>query len=370
MCSKPISASAGKGGRICSGPLTTCKCKQGNIAGPSTPLFSAQTYHTVLLFASPTANAKVCCAELPGQTQALTLPTGLHQAHLRQAFATARPVNYEWQEDTCVRQTTLLPLTNKEGHVDEVLSVTRDISAWSIPAKQAEQALHEGEAPHTFAQLLLAARETEKREIAKALHDEIGTASVMLSALVSMTKQSVQKGNTAQALKDLERLQTQTQHSIERLRNIIVSLRPPSLDTDGALRGSIEELVREVCNLGRLKYRFVCSRQMPERGISDRVKILLYRLVQESLSNVIKHAQAHQVTVQLKRQHDEMFVNISDDGIGFKNTQRRSINHVGLRSMQDSIRLLGGSLKISSAPGKGTHIKVACPCTVYEENYD
>ncbi len=369
MCSKPISADAGKGGRVCSGPLTTCKCEQGKIAGPSTPLFSAQNYHTVLLFASPTANAKVCCAELPGHPQAFA-PVGLHQAHLRQAFAMARPISYEWQEDTCVRQTTLLPLTNKEGHVDEVLSVTRDISAWSIPSQQEEHALHEGAAPRTFAQLLLAARETEKREIAKALHDEIGTASVMLSALVSMTKQSVQKGNTAQALKDLERLQTQTQHSIERLRNIIVSLRPPSLDTDGALRGSIEELVQEVCNLGRLKYRFVCSRQMPEKGISDRVKILLYRLVQEALSNVVKHAQAKQVTVALKRQHNEMFVSISDDGIGFKNTQRRSINHVGLRSMQDSIRLLGGTLEIISASGKGTQIKVACPCTVYEENYD
>ncbi len=370
MCSKPISADAGKGGRVCSGPLTTCKCKQGKIAGLNTPLFSAQNQHTVLLFASPTAHAKVCYAEQPSQAQVLATPNGLHQAYLRQAFATARPVNYEWQEDTCMRQTTLLPLTDKEGHVDEVLSVTRDISAWSISSKQAEHALHEGAAPHTFAQLLLAARETEKREIAKALHDEIGTASVMLSALVSMTKQSVQKGNTAQALKDLEHLQTQTQHSIERLRNIIIALRPPSLDTDGALRGSIEELVSEVCNLGRLKHRFVCSRQMPEKGISDRVKILLYRLVQEALSNVVKHAQAKQVTVQLKRQHDEMCVCISDDGIGFKNTQRRSINHVGLRSMQDSIRLLGGTLEIISAPGKGTQIKVTCPCTVYEENYD
>ncbi len=370
MCSKPISTKAGKGGCVCSGPQTTCKCKQGKTAGPSTPLFSTKTHHTVLLFASPTSSAQVCGVSAPNCAQEQPPVHGLHQTHLRQAFATGRPVRYEWHDDGSVHQTTLLPLTNKGGQVDEVLSVTRDISSWSTSPSTDEQALHEGTAPRTFAQLLLAARETEKREIAKALHDEIGSASVIVAALVSITKQSVQNGNNAQALKDLERLQIQTQHCIERLRNIIVTLRPPSLGTDGALRGNIEELVQEVCNLGRLKHRFVCACNMPEKGISDRVKILLYRLVQEALSNVVKHAHAKRVTVTLKRKNGEMFVTVSDDGIGFKNTQRRSIHHVGLRCMQDSVRLLGGTLEIISAPGKGTQIKVSCPCTVYEENYD
>ena len=368
MCSKPISAQAGKGGCTSSGPQTICKCKKGKAAGRGTPQFSAQAYHTILLFQAPTSHAQVCFVSQPEEVRALVAPCGLHRARLRQAFATGRPVSYEWQDDKSVHQTTLLPLTSKEGKVDEVLSVIRNISMWSTPQREGTSLLRDGPVTRTFAQMLLEARETEKREVAKALHDEIGTASVMLAALVSMAKQSVQKGDKQRALKDLERLQVQTQHSIERLRNIIVTLRPPSLDTDGALRGSVEELVEEVCALGRVAHRFVCDKQMSEKGISDRVKILLYRVVQEALSNVIKHACATHVTVQLKRTQDEISVSICDDGIGFKNTQRRSINHVGLRSMQDNIHLLGGRLEILSAPGKGTQINVSCPCTIYEEN--
>ena len=366
MCSKPISAPAGKGGSACSGPRTICQYhKKSHVAGQGAPQLSMQAFHTILLFNTPTHCAQVCTAA-QGVAAGLCAPTGVHHTQLRQAFSMGRVGRYEWQDGPRMLRTTLLPLLGKDGKPEEVLSVTRDISSWGLV--HGAQALHEGNAPKTFAQLLLAARETEKREVAKALHDEIGTASVMLSALVSMAKQSVQKGNHAQALKDLERLQTQTQESIERLRNIIVTLRPPSLDTDGALRGSMEELIKDVCSLGRLKYRFICAKQMNEKGISDRVKILLYRLVQEALSNVVKHAHATRVTVQLKRVKDKLYVSVQDDGVGFVPTKRTSIHHIGLRSMQDSVRLLGGELKISSTPGQGTHICAIGPCVVYEES--
>ena len=364
MCSKPISARAGKGGSACSGPRTIYQCKKNHVAGQGAPQVSAQAYHTILLFDTPTHCTEVCTVPDGVSTQLYT-PAGLHQTQLRQVFANGQVNRYEWQDGTRMHRTTLLPLLDKNGRTEEVLSVTRDISSWAAPSSV--QALHEGSRPKTFAQLLLAARETEKREIAKALHDEIGTASVMLAALVSITKQSVQKGDQAQALKDLERLQTQTQESIERLRNIIVTLRPPSLEVDGALRGNMEELVKDVCGLGRLKYRFICAETLNEKGISDRVKILLYRLVQEALSNIVKHARATCVTVQVKRVKDKLHLSVQDDGVGFTPGKRPSIHHVGLRSMQDSIRLLGGELNILSTPGKGTHISAICPCVVYEE---
>ncbi len=363
MCSKPISAQAGKGGSDCSGPRTIYQFENSHVAGQGTPRVPLQAFHTILLYSTPTHCAQVCTAA-HGMSAGLCAPTGVHQIQLRRAFTSGRVGRYEWQDGPRMLRTTLLPLLGKDGKPEEVLSVTRDISWWGTSSMPA---LHEGTPPKTFAQLLLAARETEKREIAKALHDEIGTASVMLSALVSIAKQSVQKGNKTQALKNLERLQTQTQESIERLRNIIVTLRPPSLDTDGALRGSMEELIKDVCNLGRLKYRFVCAENMNEKGISDRVKILLYRLVQEALSNVVKHARATRVTVQVKRVKDKIYVTVKDDGVGFTPGKRTSIHHVGLRSMQDSVRLLGGELKISSTPGHGTQIYAEGPCVVYEE---
>ena len=366
MCSKPISARAGKGGSACSGPRKICQCKKSRVAGQAAPQFPGQ-YHTVLLFRTPTHCTQVYNAAPDGVATAMSTPVGLHQTQLRRVFTSGRVSRYEWQDGPRMRRTTLLALLGKDGRTEEVLSVTRDISSWALEVPSGMAALHEGNIPRTFAQLLLAARETEKREIAKALHDEVGTASVMLSALFSLAKQSVQKGDTQRALADLERLQTQTQQGIERLRNIIVTLRPPSLDTDGALRGSVEELIKDVCDLRGLKYRFVCSKNMNEKGISDRVKILLYRLVQEALSNIVKHARAKHVTVILKRSKEELHVSVEDDGIGFTPGKRMSVEHIGLRSMQDSVRLLGGELQILSAPGKGTRISAVGPCVVYEE---
>ena len=250
------------------------------------------------------------------------------------------------------------------------MAITRDISTWG-DSSYPTHTLHEGSAPKTFAQILLSARETEKREIAKALHDEIGTASVMLSALVNLAKQSARKGNVQQILADLDRLQTQTQQSMERLRTIVVTLRPPSLDTDGALRGSLETLTEDVCKLGRISHRFVCAKTMPEKGICDQVKILLYRIVQEALSNVLKHAQATSVEVTLKRAKNQLFLTVRDDGKGFVRERGNSLHHVGLLAMKNSVLLLGGRLTISSKLGKGTRIAAVCPCMVYEGvNYD
>ena len=105
-----------------------------------------------------------------------------------------------------------------------------------------------------------------------------------------------------------------------------------------------------------------------ENGISDSVKILLYRIVQEALNNIVKHARASKIYVLLARQGDQIRLVVEDDGIGFKPVKQRSIRKVGLLAMQDSVRLLGGTISIKSTPGKGTRIEVACPCVVYGGN--
>ena len=371
MCSKPIFAKAKKSARFCSRPrqtkLSVKRKTPAKLSAIVQPYENSQ--HTVLLFEHATTPARICCAPKESVLAHLRVPQGVHLEQLHKVFSQGSVCHYEWNwEDigwhTC--RTTLLPLIGPMGQVEEVMSITQDISQWA-DGPHSSQVLHEGKAPKTFAQILLSARETEKRELAKALHDEIGTASVMLSALVNLAKQSVRKGDAKQVLADLDRLQTQTQQSMERLRTIIVTLRPPSLDTDGALRGSIQTLIADVCKLGRLSYRFECAQTMPEKGICDAVKIALYRLVQEALNNVVKHAHAKQVEITLKRVKGQMFLTVQDDGVGFVRSKGNSIHHVGLLAMKNSILSLGGRLTISSKPGKGTRIAAVCPCIVYEE---
>ena len=279
--------------------------------------------------------------------------------------------HYEWGLEKagkhCFYQTTLIPLSGENNQIDRILFLTRDITNWGGVYRGGEM-LREGSAPRTFSQILLAARETEKKEISKALHDEIGSAVVILTALLSLVKASVKEGNRKQALEDIAKLDVQIKNSVDRVKNIIVSLRPPSLENDGALGGSVQELLENISGYVHIPYTFDYDPATKENGISDSVKILLYRIVQEALNNIVKHARASKIYVLLARQGDQIRLVVEDDGIGFKPVKQRSIRKVGLLAMQDSVRLLGGTISIKSTPGKGTRIEVACPCVVYGGN--
>ena len=295
----------------------------------------------------------------------------LHLQALEQALK-GKVHHYEWGFEKDGKhffyQTTLIPLRGEEERaVATVLALTRDITHWAKNYHEANM-LKEGAAPQTFAQILLAEREAEKREISKSLHDEIGSSAVILTALLSLVKVSVKEGDTKQALVEIAKLDKQIKNSIERVKNIIVSLRPPSLENDGALGGSVKELLENTSQMLHIPYKFDYKSASNSARVADNVKILLYRIVQEALTNIAKYAQAKNIYVLLKRDEFTVHLVVQDDGIGFKPLKGGSIRQVGLRAMKDSVRLLGGSISIKSAPGKGTRIEVSCPCVVYGGN--
>ena len=290
--------------------------------------------------------------------------------HLQAAQAALKGeiYSYEWGVDKgsthTFYQTTLVPLRGDDGGITTLLSLTRDITHWGS-AYRGGYMLREGGVPRTFSQILLAARENEKREISKALHDEIGSTAVILTALLSLVKASVKENDKKQALEEIAKLDAQIKESIERVKNIVVSLRPPALDNDGGLGGSVRELLENISELVHIPYTFDYDPKDNKITVSDEVKILLYRIVQESLNNIVKHAQAKHIYVLLKRDEHTVHLVVADDGVGFKQTKQRSIRKVGLLAMQDSVQLLGGAISIKSTPGKGTRIEVECPCVVY-----
>lgn len=279
--------------------------------------------------------------------------------------------HYEWflcrGKTRKVYQTSCVSLQLPENHGTGILSFSRDISH-QIDYGQIASCLQESVAPRTFAQLLLATRETEKKNISKALHDEVGSGAVMLTALLSLVRASVKTGDSSQALRDLEQLDQQIKGSIERLKKVIVSLRPPSLETKGGLEGAIRDLLENVSLLNHIPYTFDYDEEGDHFGLSDDIKILLYRIVQEALTNTVKHARAKNIHVQLKQVNANINLLVCDDGIGFDPDQQLSVEHIGLLAMKDNVELLGGSIVIKSAPGKGTQITVVCPCVVYGGN--
>lgn len=276
--------------------------------------------------------------------------------------------HYEWslEKDNNVYlfQTTVVAMQDEAGKVTGALSLSRDITKWGVGRNRV---LREGSSPRTLSQILLSAREMEKKDISKALHDEVGSMAVILTALLSVVKTRVKKGEQKQALSDISRLDAQIKESIERIKNIVVSLRPPSLENDGALGGAVRELLDNISELTHIPYRFDYKPISGQSGVSDQVKILLYRIVQESLNNIVKHAQAKNIYVLLEKT-DKLRLVVEDDGVGFNVRKQNSMRHIGLLAMKDGVKLLGGKISIKSAPGKGTRIEVVCPCVVYGGN--
>ena len=324
-------------------------------------------YDFILLVNLPMREAKPMGGKLADSYVHIYKQDQLHQSALKQAVLQGI-YHYEWSlrqnKQTVWFQTTCIALPRPDGKVAEVLCLSRDISRLGS-AYTAGRGLKEWTAPKTFSQILLATREAERKEISKALHDEVGSSSVILTALLSLIKVNVKKGNTRRALKDIEQLDQQIKQGVERLRSIIVSLRPPVLDNPGGLCGAIEDLLVHISSLSHIPYQFQCKAQEKEIALSENVRILLFRIVQEALTNIVKHARAKHIVVCLRRVKSAVHLQVRDDGIGFDPKQAVSIAHVGLLAMKDSVELLGGKITIKSALGKGTRIEVECPSVVY-----
>ncbi|MBO7238247.1 MAG: sensor histidine kinase [Elusimicrobiaceae bacterium] len=305
----------------------------------------------------------------PKGTQSAVSVDPVHQVHqaAHEKAAQGEVVSYEWsacnEQNSCFFQSTLIPLRDKEGKIGSVLGLVKNITDWAHTYSQ-EHFLKEV-SRRTFPQVLLMAREEERRQLSSALHDEIGSSAVILTSLLSMVKESVKGQDQAQALKDIEALDKQIKNSIERVKNIVVGMRPPNLEAVG-LEDAMRDMVENAARYGGLKHRFEVE-TADDTAVSDEVKIVLYRVVQESLNNILKHAHATAVEVRFKRGTQDVTLTIQDNGCGFVQTEQRSIEHIGLLSMKDSVAYLGGKFTITSEPGKGTQITVTCPKVVYGE---
>jgi len=323
----------------------------------------------MLVYVRPGKPALVCINNLPEPiTEGILKGKGVHRGKLKAALA-GKIQQYEWShaDGALFFQTTMLLLPTALHIEPTVLIATRNITFWAQEnSSPAQPIIRDAWKAQTFSQILLAAREDERRTLSRALHDEIGSAAVILTSLSRVIRASVEKKDQKRALQNLTELDVQIKESIKRLKGIIVTMRPVALENNGALCQAIEELADNVSNYSKIPYSFTCGDGLNERGISDNVKIVLFRVVQEALNNIVRHAKAHHIQISLLRKDDSLYLSITDDGIGFKPEKQQSIRHVGLLGMKDSVHLLGGTLDIKSAKGKGTCIKVTCPCVVYE----
>ena len=268
------------------------------------------------------------------------------------------PKNSTWFQTTCV----IVPEPGKK--VKKIMAFTRDISRWGIGSAEAKE-LSEKASPKTFSQILLAARELEKKEIFKSLHDEIGSLSVVLMSELRVLRLRVEENDKKRARMQADVLAKEIAACVSRLRGIMVSLRPPVLDHPGGLYGAVQDLLENIGTLFGMPYQFDRDDTEGLVAMSEDVSITLYRIAQECLTNILKHAKAKHIYVSLKHRGRKMYLQVQDDGVGFNPKQSLTLEHVGLLAMKDRAKMLGGTITFHSAPGKGTRVEVVCPRVIY-----
>jgi two-component system sensor histidine kinase UhpB len=207
---------------------------------------------------------------------------------------------------------------------------------------------------------LIAAQETERTRIARDLHDDVSQHIAALSLMITGLKRKLLgRAGDADVVSDLATIQRSAVALTEQIRHVSHDLHPASLEHAGlvsAMRGICEEFEKQQAVA-------VTYKADADIGpVDGQVALCLYRVAQEALRNVAKHADARQVGVSLIRTADAIELTIADDGTGFDllGTKEKGTG-LGLVSMDERARLLGGRVRIDTQPQGGTQVHVSIP---------
>jgi len=323
-------------------------------------------------------------AEMLGRSVLTLIPADLHDDEARLHASVQRGQSI--RTDDAVRLTrdgrsidvsiTLSPLKDAAGRSMGVSKIIRDISERkrsqtllrqaheALEVKVQERTAELSSANHSLQKLssrLMQVQEEERSRLARDLHDEVGQ---LLTAL-KIDLQEIQHGEVTQVRSDsltdslalVDRLLTQ-------VRTLALDLRPSMLDDLGLVPA-----LRWYANRQAERNGWILA--FSAEGVTGRVpvpiEVACFRVVQEALTNVSKYAKANTIDLSLRRQGQAVVIVIQDDGLGFDvvlaRRRAQGGQTLGLLGMEERVRLAGGALEISSAPGHGTRLELCFPLT-------
>lgn len=201
----------------------------------------------------------------------------------------------------------------------------------------------------------LAAQEGERRRVARELHDGVGQE---LTGVVLQLERTVRETPPGTVRDLVGESREAVRGSLEDVRRIARELRPEALD-DLGLRAALAALVSTVATRTGLEIDARISADLPELGPD--IDLVVYRVAQESLTNVARHADAEHVRLTLDAQDRLLALRVADDGRGMETPSGAQLN--GIRGMRERAVLVGAQLAIESAPGRGTVVRLSVPLT-------
>lgn len=208
----------------------------------------------------------------------------------------------------------------------------------------------------TLSSNLVTAVESERKNLARDLHDEVGQALIALQLAIGLSREP-----DSEHKKQMQEQQSLVFELTTRIRELITDMRPGVLEDEGIVGG-----IR--CQINRLPQQSDIAVSMSESGIGNlrfapEVETVFFRIAQEALTNTIRHSGASFVDVKLEYDQQTLRMNIVDDGHGFDvYSKLADTGHYGLVGMYERAEAINGSLSVDSTPGNGTHLTFCVDC--------
>jgi signal transduction histidine kinase len=212
-----------------------------------------------------------------------------------------------------------------------------------------------------LAKRLLGAQEEERRRVAYEVHD--GLAQVAVAAHQNLQVFARRYApETEQGKRELDRILGQVRTTVSDARRVIANLRPPALDD----LGLVAAISLEVERLNEEGYQVDCEEHLRDERLPREMEIVIFRVVQEALTNIRKHAGTKWLKIELRRRDAEVYLGVRDCGRGFDPAALETLGsrpgeRVGIAGMRERVGMLGGELEIKSRPEVGTSIAATIP---------
>ena len=194
----------------------------------------------------------------------------------------------------------------------------------------------------------------ERERLAHDLHDSVTQSLYSLTLLAEASRRLIRSGELERASEYITRLGETAQETLKEIRLLVYKLRPPALEREG-LVGAIQQRLGAVERRAGVKAHLIASDTIQ---LSASHEEGLYRITQEALNNALKHARASSVMVRIVADNEHIELDVEDNGIGFDPGTVDRSEGMGLASMQERAKRLGGTMQVHSSPGQGTRISV------------
>lgn len=255
-----------------------------------------------------------------------------------------------------------VPVTGRDEVADtaQAFNTMAEALAHDIAIRErVEAALRESSRQlQTLSRRILDAQEAERRRLARDLHDELGQALTAIK--INLQARDRLKGQSPAEL-DAENIEL-IESAIQQVRQLALALRPSMLDDLGLLP-ALRWIADQAAERGGFSVQL--GADFPDTRLAAVIETVCFRIVQETLTNIARHAQAKRVAIELRHDGDTLLMTVQDDGRGFDvaaaHARATAGDSFGMLGMQERAELVGGKLEIESAPGQGTVVRARFP---------